>query len=59
MLPTAKKDTLVSYEERMIGISSHSDYAGEEVVDMSDKAVTDLEEILKAINSTYHFNKFQ
>lgn len=59
MLPTTKKDTLVSYEERMIGISSHSDYAGEEVVDMSDKAVTDLEEILKAINSTYNFKKFQ
>lgn len=58
ILPDISID-LASYESRMLDMSSHSDYAGEEVVDMSDKAVTDLEEILKAINSTYHFNKFQ
>lgn len=58
-LPDIQIDKLISYHKRMMDIASHSDYAGEDVVDMSDKAVTDLEEILKAINSTYNFKKFQ
>jgi len=57
ILPEKFKDAIASYEERMINISSHSDYAGEEAIDLNDKAAKELDEILKAINSTYNFKK--
>jgi hypothetical protein len=59
LLPAQFKDAIVSYEERTINISSHSDYAGDEVVDLNNKAATELKEILDAINSTYNFKRNQ
>ena len=57
VLPEKFKDKIASYEERMINISSHSDYAAEEVADLNNKAANELEEIFEAINSTYNFKK--
>ncbi|WP_270804244.1 AAA family ATPase [Aeromonas sp. QDB02] len=57
VLPEKFKDKIASYEERMINISSHSDYAAEEVSDLSNKAAKEIEEILEAINSTYNFKE--
>jgi wobble nucleotide-excising tRNase len=59
LLPSKFKDQIVSFEERMINISSHSDYAGEEVIDLHDNAAITLEEILDAINSEYNFKKYK
>lgn len=57
ILPEKYKDEIASYEERMINISSHSDYAGEEAIDLNEKAVKELSEIIQAINTTYNFKK--
>ena len=57
ILPEKYKDEIASYEERMINISSHSDYAGEEAIDLNEKAVKELSEIMEAINTTYNFKK--
>lgn len=57
ILPDKYKDEIASYEERMINISSHSDYAGEETIDLNEKAAKELSEIIQAINLTYNFKK--
>ncbi|MBW0435676.1 AAA family ATPase [Leptospira yasudae] len=57
LLPEKYKDKVASYEERMINISSHSDYAAEEVVDLNSKAAEELIELMNAINLTYNFKK--
>lgn len=59
LLPDEFKDKVTSYEERLINISSHSDYAGDEVADLNDKAASDLKEILEAINAKYNFKRYQ
>lgn len=57
ILPEKYKNEIASYEERMINISSHSDYAGDESIELNEKAMKELSEIIQAINTTYNFKK--
>lgn len=57
ILPEKFKDTIASYEERMMNISSHSDCAGDDAVDLHDKDAEDLKKILEAICAEHKFKK--
>lgn len=57
IFPEQYKDEVVSYEERVINIKSHSDYAGDESVHLNDNIAKDLENIMNAINETLKFKR--
>ncbi len=44
------------YEKRLINISSHSKYSGEEAAELTDDNSRMLKFLVKALKDTYHFN---
>lgn len=53
----ADNETKLSYAKRILDISSHSQYSGEEVSSLNPREKQMLIYLFESFDNTYHFNK--
>lgn len=54
-LPLENDERISQYEKRIVHLFSHSKYSGEETGEIKKEEMSDLDELMKKINKSYHF----